>query len=218
MSSPYVDPHDLPLQERDPQLEAMNEAVVGAARGQGRCVTLLGGTGAGKSTVLFRAAPPDDGRVQVLRARGGFLETGFSHGLLRQLFGRLAADPGRRAAGLFDGLAGKALELLEGDGGPAGPGEIGAFQVVLERLSLRRPVILVIDDLHWSDAPSLRVLLGLAHALPRSVSVLSAARPPGGGAEGELLARYLADPSVAVLRLPPLSAEAGGLLLEQAAG
>ena len=82
----------------------------------------------------------------------------------------LLGDPG--------GVAGSA-------GGDAGFGILHALYWLVVRLGERRPTVLVVDDAHWADVPSLRFL---AHLQPRisglPVGVVIGARPPDGDAEG----------------------------------
>jgi tetratricopeptide (TPR) repeat protein len=69
-----------------------------------------------------------------------------------------------------------------------------------------RPTILAIDDLHWSDTPSLRWLCYLARrleALPLHVVV--AMRPPEQGRDPELLTELLIDPAARQIRPGPLT-------------
>ena len=54
-----------------------------------------------------------------------------------------------------------------------------AARVLLERLGERRPLVLALDDLHWSDAASIELISHLLRRPPRGpVLILMAYRPP----------------------------------------
>ena len=76
-----------------------------------------------------------------------------------------------------------------------------ALYWLVVRLGERRPLVLVVDDAHWADVPSLRFL---AHLQPRiselPVGVVVGARPPDRDADG-VLGVVAADPGTRVLRL-----------------
>jgi DNA-binding CsgD family transcriptional regulator len=77
----------------------------------------------------------------------------------------------------------------------------------------------VVDDVHWVDAPSLRYLAFLLTRLEElDVALVVATRPREPGTNAELLATVTASPSAEVIRLPPLTGEAVGELVEVAVG
>ena len=83
-------------------------------------------------------------------------------------------------------------------------GILHALYWLVVRLGERRPTVLVVDDAHWADVPSLRFL---AHLQPRiselPVGLVVGARPDGD-ADG-MLGVVAADPGTRVLRLRSLS-------------
>ena len=94
---------------------------------------------------------------------------------------------------------------------------VHALQWVAVGLGEQRPLALIVDDLHWADAPSLRFLAYLAarvHDLP--VLVVAATRPREPGAENELLAQLAAAASVRALTPAPLSDSATASLVRDA--
>jgi methylenetetrahydrofolate reductase (NADPH) len=78
----------------------------------------------------------------------------------------------------------------------------------------RRPLLLALDDLHWSDLLSLR---WLAYLLPRiegiGVSVVAALRPTEPGTDAALLSHIVADPLATVIRPAPMTAAGAAELL-----
>ncbi|TWE15683.1 regulatory LuxR family protein [Kitasatospora atroaurantiaca] len=201
-----------------------------AKAGTGAVVALEGSPGIGK-TRLLRAAMEraSEGGMAVLSARGGQMETEFAFGVARQLLEPvlLAADAGERGV-LLEGAAAPAAWLLGGGradrlGEPVGGGGDRSFATLhglywlTARLAARTPLLMVVDDAHWADQPSLRFLGYLAHrlqALP--VLLLVAVRPEDPGAHGLLLTELVADPEADVVRLGPFTLDAVRTLVHDA--
>ncbi|UJA19913.1 AAA family ATPase [Thermoleophilia bacterium SCSIO 60948] len=161
------------LVERGDDLARLERLVEAAAGGDGRTLTILGPAGIGKSRLLdeLRGLAAERG-FEVLSARGGELESGFAHGVVRQLLERRVAlaDPERRGA-LLAGAAGLARPAL---GLPAGEEDAGVdatFAAVhglywlVANLATDGPLLIAVDDVQWADAASLRFLLYLAGRL-----------------------------------------------------
>jgi predicted ATPase len=156
------------LHERERELAAVELLL---ARGGGVLV-VEGRAGIGKTALAEEAGRRAEvlGH-QVVRARGSELEAGFAFGVVRQLFERCLADAGaaeRKA--LLAGPAAAVRPLLSGSlaGEPAG----GSLFAVLHglywlvaNLAASRPLLIVVDDAHWADEPSLRWLAYLAPRL-----------------------------------------------------
>jgi len=153
---------------------------------RGGLLVVEGRAGIGKTSLLDAACTTAqrNGRV-VLRARGSDLESGFSFGIVRQLFERRCTEAtrGERAA-LFRGVAGSARALIMRDGTNAATGDV-SFAVIhgLYWLAVnfagRQPVLLAVDDAHWSDDASLRWLAYLAARLEGTGTALAVALRPG---------------------------------------
>ena len=78
------------------------------------------------------------------------------------------------------------------------------------------PTVLLIDDLHWADTPSLRWLSYLARRLEGvPLLVIAAMRPPDQGREPELLTELLADPEGTAIRPGPLTVDAIAALVRR---
>lgn len=122
----------------------------------------------------------------VLTARCTELERDHAFGVARQLLERIARPPRTPAqtagAALYDalhGLHGRIAELADA-----------------------QPLLVVVDDAHWCDPPSLRFLAYLAHRLDElSVALLVAVRSPAAGA----LDAVITHPDAQRLTLAPLS-------------
>src|SRR5215467_13004778 len=171
----------------------------------GGVLMVEGGAGIGKSALLDAVC----GRAaqagwQVVRARGSELEAGFAFGVVRQLFERHLAelDPDDRAE-LLAGQA-AATRPLWGEAG-AGAARDTSFAVLhglywlTANLAAAGPVLVVVDDAHWADGPSLR---WLAYLAPRM----------GGLAAGLLVAWRHGDPAAIGAPLLAVRAEAAAVL------
>jgi len=189
--------------------------VRGAEHGSGAVVLVEAPAGLGKSALLADAAlRASDAGLLVLRASGLQLEQAFSWGVARSLFeGWLNVMP-QDLVGVLDGPAASARTVLLGGplqvGGPASSeaafGILHALYWLAVRLGERHPTVLVVDDAHWTDPPSLRFLTYLPPRITEQpVSLVIGARPPDGDAEG-LLGVLAAEPATRVLRLRALSA------------
>jgi tetratricopeptide (TPR) repeat protein len=81
-------------------------------------------------------------------------------------------------------------------------------------LCAHEPLLLIVDDLHWSDVPSLRFLaylLSRLEGLP--LLVLVGLRPAEPVADQHLLIQVTTDPLAAMIRLMPLSPAASARLV-----
>ncbi|MGW5718759.1 helix-turn-helix transcriptional regulator [Amycolatopsis sp. NPDC003865] len=158
------------LVERDAETSALEKSLDRLGAGQGGVVVLDGGAGAGKTALLkhVRRLAADRG-CTVLSARAAELEREFAFGVVRQLFEPVlpAADPDR--ARLFSGAAGSTEGLFGAADRPVAPGSLfavlnGLYWLLVNLAEDAAPVVLV-DDVHWADLPSLRFLGFLARRL-----------------------------------------------------
>lgn len=204
------------LLDRDAELGELSRRISTARSGSGRVIVVEGPAGIGKSTLLAAAgrAARADGAI-VLWARCSPLEEHAAWGMARQLFEPLRTRP--EWDDLMVGAAGLAERALDPNGG--GPGSVGdamhaaarGLVWLVSNLGERDPAVLVVDDVHWADAPSLRWLALLASSLPElPVGVLCAVRAGEPAAAPELLAELLAsapEPSVRPRALGPVATE-----------
>jgi DNA-binding CsgD family transcriptional regulator len=175
-----------PALEREEELGALAALAARVMGGAGGTIVLEAQPGLGKSTVLSEAGPPAGtaGGLRVLSFCCGELEEKLSWVAVRGLLARTPA-PGELCAG------------------------VRAVFGLISRLAERSPLLLVLDDAHWSDAPSLHALTYLQrrlHALP--VGLVVAMRPAAGTGQQALLERLQDGPDTEVHRLCPLSREA----------
>lgn len=211
--------HD--LVERDRELARIADAVDDAVAGRGALLRIEGPAGIGKTALTTAAARTAARRgMRVLTARGGELEQAFAHGVVRQLFERtlLGSGPAEREA-LLGGAARLAAPVV-GVGEPAAADEhsvLHGLYWLCMNLAAERPVLLTVDDAHWSDAASLRFVGYLARRLEEApVLLLVAARPAETDADRALLAAVADD--AAALRPAALTADGVGALLGRRLG
>lgn len=212
--------------ERDAELAAIAAAARGAAGGTGALVLAAGPGGIGKTTLL-RAIPAAAGwaaglqvpGAQVLTARGIALEQDFSFGIVRQLLEpvRASGGPGQWDA-LFEGAARLARRVFDSD--PADADERdpyatihGLYWLVANLASAssatgRGPLLIIVDDAHWADTPSLRWLSHLAARI-EDLPVLLVLAVRSGPDQPALVDELAHLPACVRLPLRPLSADAG---------
>ncbi len=221
-----------PLLERGEELARVESALSEACAGRGRLVVVEGQAGIGKTALLSaaREAAADAG-MRVLRSRGTELEREFAFGVVRQLFEpELAERSEVERAEILHDAAGDAASLLGLPGArpraeATGHGVDPSFAILhglywlAANLASDEPLCLVVDDAHWSDAPSLRYLAFLVTRLEelRAAVVLAARAEPAEAGAG-LLATLTADPSATVIRPRGLSGEAIGELVQSKLG
>ncbi len=210
----------LRLRERETELAAVLAALDTAAGGAGSLVLVEGPAGIGKTRLLEAAATTAAARGWlVLRARGGQLERSDPYGVVRQLLEReLSLGDPRRRSKLLDGAGGHAGRALGMDGAPAADefAVLHGLYWLVAGLSAQRSLLLVVDDLHWADAASVRFVAYLARRLTDLGVVLAVAARPRELAD-EIAARTLlaapAAPDAVILRPAPLSLDGTSRLL-----
>ena len=218
-----------PLLERNGELARIESALNEARSGSGTFVVVEGPAGIGKTSLLAaaRTVAAESG-MRVLRSRATEVEREFPFGIVRQLFEPtlIEASESERAE-LLEGAAGVAAGLL-GLGGPATTDArredadpsfaiLHGLYWMCANVAAAGPLCVVVDDVQWADAPSLRYLAFLVTRVEElSVTLLAATRPSEQGVDAKLLATLMAAPSADVVRLRPLSRAAVGQLLESA--
>jgi DNA-binding CsgD family transcriptional regulator len=176
---------------RTAEMDALRAAFADARAGRPRVVLVEGEAGIGK-TALLRHFLRGVGRATTLWASGDEDELDLEFGVVEQLWAAMpdAVAGARSATRGTDSLAAGA-DLLAG---------IGALQ-------RHGAVVVVIDDLHWADATSVRALLFVVRRLRTDhVLFLVAARSRTLPRLGEGWTKVLTDlPRANVVRLEGLS-------------
>jgi tetratricopeptide (TPR) repeat protein len=203
-----------PLLERDDELVELDRLLADARGARGRVALIEGPAGIGKTRLLQEARERASANgMTVLTARGGELERDFGFGVVRQLFepelSRVAA-PERRQ--LLAGAAGLAEPVFavradaQGDGGDPPHGVLHGLYWLVVNLSERAPLLVAIDDAHWSDGASLRFLIHLARRLDGLPVVIALATRTGeDSGQPELLRGLVLEARPPILRPKELS-------------
>ncbi|MFZ0119133.1 MAG: AAA family ATPase [Pseudonocardiaceae bacterium] len=193
------------MAERADVLGALERLLDGACAGRGGALFVVGPAGLGKTTVLEHAITAARSRFVVGVGRGDQVEAVLPFGLIGQ-----ALDPilGRRPSG--------ASMALNTDGGEADDISPQArFYGILRgvRDAAVSPLLLALDDLHWSDPDSLTVIHLICRRLASlPVALIATARP--WPVEAITSAQDLAAQGLAVIEpLAPLSTAATRKLL-----
>jgi DNA-binding NarL/FixJ family response regulator len=171
------DAADAPLFGRDAELHQLRALAASAAGGQGAIVLLCGQGGIGKTRLVDHAlaAAAEFGAV-IRRARAQEFDV---RRPFRPMATALGIDPGAD-----DPEQRELARLLAGDGADrTEPRLVEAMVAAVEKLCAAGPVALAVDDLHWADGSTLRVLDRLGRAashLPLLVcgAFRPAPRPP----------------------------------------
>ncbi len=190
--------------------------LMSARGGSGELLLVEGHAGIGKSALLEAAVARarEDG-VTVLRARAAPLESEFQFGIVLRLFEPLLAGADDETHDrLLAGSAALAGPLLERPptswAGTTSddhfyPLTHGLFRL-LANLAESGPVLIAIDDVHWADRASLRLVLYLLGRLDEmAVSFIVTRRLGEPGAPDDLLAQIATHAASRAVRPPPLS-------------
>ena len=198
--------------QRDAELAALSRRLGSVRDGVGQVIVVCGPAGIGKSSLLDAAA--DASGLRVLRAGGSPLEQDAGWGIARQLFAPV------RDTSSWTGAAAPARRALDADfaepalAGDAMHAAAHGLTWLACGLADRSPTLLVIDDVHWADAPSLRWLVQLSRRLgDRPLGVLGAVRSGDPPAAPGLLAELLAAAPSAPIRPGQLGPEAVAALV-----
>jgi hypothetical protein len=205
---------------RDPELEGLRAIWKKVAAGHGGPAYLVADAGVGKSRLLssFAVELRLDGATVLEAAGDRDLAQPFA--CLATLLRPLAHDP-KLTEGLDAESAGVLLPLAAGHTGtgaaaasPDGPVRVDALAEQAARVrgalgrwltleSVRRPLALVVDDLHRCDSASVEVLEHLGREVRQLPVLLLSAVRPRAGADGEQLIERLRRGALAVIVLSP---------------
>ena len=201
------------LLERSAELQFLERAVDATAGGQARLVVIEGEAGIGKSSLLrIAVAQAEERGLRVLEAGGDELEA-YAYGIALDLFARaVASDP--EHAGLLSGAAAHVAPVLSGEAVPAelrGTDQfpiLHGFYWLVANLAERHPLVLAVDDAHWADVASLRILSYLAQRMAELPVLLLVAAWPTQADEAVELGLLRSMVAGSTLRPAPLSTAA----------
>lgn len=195
------------MAERDDVLGAVERLLARAGEGRGGALFVIGAAGLGKTTVLQHAITVAKRRFGVGVGCGDQVEVVLPFGLIDQALDQILGGtfPGSRTA----------LDLDAGDIS-AQASFYGILRAVRE--AAVRPLLVALDDVHWSDLDSLTVIHLLCRRLATlPVALIATARPwpvQAVTSAQDLAAQELAE----IVSLAPLSTTAARELLCSRAG
>ncbi|MCQ4041313.1 BTAD domain-containing putative transcriptional regulator [Streptantibioticus rubrisoli] len=227
-----------PFTGRDQELHRLVTAAAGAITGHGHVAAVLGPAGVGKTRLLMELAPR-------LRTAARDVEVVWSHcfpgegvppyWLWTQVLRQLSAsrpDAFRTATAPFDALLAPLLPERWARTVEAQDPEVDWAQArflthyavceVLLTLAAKRPLLLLLEDLHWADTASLDLLRVLStRRQGHPLSVVLTARDfeiESDAAKSRMLTEILRGPRTETLRLRGLCRDAVATLVQAQAG
>ncbi len=209
------------LLERGEAISELRTAVQDIDDRRGSTLLLVGPAGIGKSALL--AVLRDlaaDGDALVLSARASTLDRDFAFGVIRQLLDPIVHGLSKaRRSRLFAGPAAPAAAIF--DSPPVEPDSeyevLSGLYWLLANLAEERPLVLRVDDLHWADRSSIRLLEFLSRRVEDLPILIAATIRTGEPAtDEEMITALKSSSSARVLEPPPLSHEALAKLLSDA--
>jgi tetratricopeptide (TPR) repeat protein len=191
--------HGGDLLARDEEVAALADVLDAGRESMGRSLFVIGDAGLGK-TSLLRLAAERAGGFEVASGVGEPMETSLPLGLLDELLRSVEGGP-------------RLAEVATAE-------PIDLMRTIHDWVSHRRgqPLLMLIDDLHWSDPDSLSVLAFLARRIERLPLTLIAALRPWPP-EARLAVESLEQSAgVGTLRLEPLAPHDSERLLKRQLG
>jgi DNA-binding CsgD family transcriptional regulator len=212
------------LIERDDEWRALAVALAGLDSGVGGVLTISAPAGLGKTTLLERAASSGTAAGHRVRsAAPGPQERHFAYGVMRTLLEAPLhdLDPVEQER-LLDGAAAQAGQLLL-SGTVPGPDATTSIAHSILWLCAGltdggAPMMLVIDDGHWADRPSLEVISYLTRRVSDvPVLIVLAFRPDAPDAASDLLTLIGDGRFTQSLTLRPLTIAGSAELMRRSA-
>ena len=200
--------------ERERELATLAGTLAAAMEGAGGTIIIDAPAGNGKSRLLTVAGDMARAEgMQVLGANASELEQAFPFGTAIQLFQPrwTSTDLGDRAE-LPEGPPQAAGTLLEGEASELEPSGDQEYQLIhglfwlLSNLVSAGPLVMLVDDVHWSDRASLRFLVYVASRLAdRPIVLIVAVRGGEPVADRQALIALMSAPTAVILRPGPIT-------------
>jgi ATP/maltotriose-dependent transcriptional regulator MalT len=141
---------DVPLVGRDPELAAIRKRLTRAAAGTREALLLEGEAGIGKTRLISECiSHARDCGLNVVHGAGDDTERERPCGLILTALQASAPDLAGRLGPLPTDVAARRLAIVD------------ALVSIVDDVSQSAPVALILDDLHWADAETLRALRSL---------------------------------------------------------
>ena len=176
---------------RTEELRRFEDALAAVERGQERLLEVVGEPGIGKTRLLDELCDRGERHgMLVLRAHAAQLESKIPFSLFvnalddylatlhPRTLGSITTEQAAELAPVFPSLAGTS----DADGERQGEERYRthrAVRALLELIAAPKPLVLVLDDLHWADDASLELADFLLRQPPRAPTVIALARRSG---------------------------------------
>ncbi|MFF3248929.1 AAA family ATPase [Streptomyces sp. NPDC002870] len=202
---------------RDAELTVLRSLAADARDGRAGVAVVQGGAGIGKTSLVDAWVRIERRNgMRVLRATCGQTRTDFAFSLVRHLLAPVLADAdAKERAELLAGPAELAARTLGADDGSpeAGPVRSDASFALLHglywfliHLAARGPLVIVVDDAHWCDAPSLRWISYITRRIEGlPVLLVLTERTGEDHPTGAQLTEIATQPDCRVIPLSPLT-------------
>jgi DNA-binding NarL/FixJ family response regulator len=206
---------------RERELAEIDAALRDVGRGERRVLALLGEAGIGKTALLDALRESATGAgLQVLEGRAGEHERDVPFGAVTDALDpaaeavsarrleTLGADRVAELAAVLPAVARHASSSAPPAGGAAERFRFHrALASLLDLLARERPLVLVLDDVHWADGATLEWILHLLRRPPQAAHLLAVAMRPVEAAP-RLLDALRSARGASMLELGPLGEEA----------
>jgi ATP/maltotriose-dependent transcriptional regulator MalT len=227
MLATTVDSHATarPIVGRDLELGHLEQTLDALDRGSAACLTVEGEPGIGKTRLLGALRGRAEGRGHVVLAGAAaeferelpfsvFVDALDAYVASQQLTEHASwdADLGRELARILPSLS-----AAQRGAGALADERYRAHRAVrrlMELIAGEQPLVLVLDDLHWSDGASVELIAALVRRPPAAPVLLALGMRPGQAPER--LSSALAARTVRRLELGPLSAAEAAQMLQGA--
>ncbi len=209
------------LWERGIERDRLAAVLDAAHQGHGGALLFRADPGLGKTRLLALAAAEAEGRFTVVSASGQEQEQAYPFAVLHQVFESLVRLPGTGAAELAHGVDvlrgwfyGSVAEQPLAGGGAAGRAALlYATYWLLASVAETRPLLLCVDDLHWSDPDSLEALRFVTRRLAGLPVAVVGAMRAWPAAASELAEGLVRKGAAELWDLRPLSSPSAEQLL-----
>ena len=214
---------------RAAELGSLDGALAELGRRRPGAIELVGEPGIGKTRLLVElGALADERGHTVLSGSASEFERDLPFWVFVDALDEFVAGLEPRALGSLDDAvkadAGRVFPALAANGGQptaGGPGQDERYRIhravrrLLEALAARKPLVLLLDDLHWADAASIELLAALLRRPPAAPVLTAIALRPRQvpGRLSSALERAVRDGALTTVELAALSADEARELL-----
>ena len=172
------------------EVDALNRAVSGLAESGASSLAILGEPGIGKTRLIAELGTvADDAGQIVLSGSASELEVDLPFWVFVDALDEyVAALEPRRLESIDEAVRAELARVLPSLSEYAQPGEVAiqderyrahrASRELLERLAATKPLVLILDDVHWADSASIELIGALLRRPPSAAVLLAVAARP----------------------------------------